>query len=258
LLGLGAATKLYPALLVPGLVIVAVRRRGPREGVVAAAATLGTAAAVVLPFAVASPSGAWDALSIQFRGGLQIESLASSVIVMTGHAAEKLTWLGLPPPSPLTTHDAGGGLVRMDLGGSGVDVTKTVMDAALAIALCLLWIGVARSRRDPFEDLLRSSAATVAIVLALGTVLSPQYVTWLIPLVPLVGGRRGLVAIGLLVVVAVLTNVWFPGLYFDYQSRLDAGSASILLARNLALLALAVVLVLPSDLVRRAWAPPRR
>ena len=117
--------------------------------------------------------------------------------------------------------------------------------------MCLLWIGAARSRRDAREDLLRYAAATVATVLALGTVLSPQYIAWLIPLVPLVGGRSGTIATVLFVVAAVLTNVWIPGMYLDYQDGLDAGPASLLLARNLALLATAVVLVLPDDSLPR-------
>ncbi len=246
LLGLGAAAKLYPALLLPVLVIVVIRQRGVREAILVAGAAIGAAAAVVLPFAIVSFSGTWDALRSQFRGGLQIESFASSVLVTTSHAAEKLGGLGLPSPSDLSTHAAGGGLIRIDLGGPGVDATKTVMNVLLAAALCLLWVGLLRSRRDPREDLLRYAAATVAIVLALGTVLSPQYLAWLIPLVPLVSGRRGMAAVLFLVVAAALTNVWIPDHYFDYQESLAAGPASLLLARNLALLAAAVALVLPA------------
>ena len=70
----------------------------------------------------------------------------------------------------------------------------------------LVWVSLVRSRRDPREDLLRYAAATVATILVLGTVLSPQYVVWLIPLVPLVAGGRGTAAILFFVAAAVLTN----------------------------------------------------
>ena len=51
--------------------------------------------------------------------------------------------------------------------------------------------------RDP-ERLIRYSAAAVVAFVAFDKVLSPQFIIWLIPLVPLVGGRRGLVASALL------------------------------------------------------------
>lgn len=249
-LGLGAATKVYPALLLPVLVVVVIRQRGVREAIFVAGAAISAAGAVFLPFAIASVSGTWGSLRNQFREGLQIESLASSVLVMTFHAGEKVTALGLPSASDLTTQPAGGGLTRLVLAGPGVGVTETVMPVLLAAALCLLLVSLCRSRRDPREDLLRYSAAAVTIVLVLGTVLSPQYVVWLIPLVPLVGGRRGTVAVLLFVVAAALTNVWTPNGYFEYQDGLPAGPASILLARNLALLATAVVLLLPAAAFR--------
>lgn len=250
-LGLSAATKIYPALLLPVLVIVALRQRGAREAIAVAGAAIGTATAVFLPFAVVSLPAVWDALVIQFRGGLQIETLASSVLVMAGHAGEQLTAIGLPPPSPLTTQGAGGGLNRTDLAGAGVEATKSVMNVLLASALCLLYVSLYRSKRDLREELLRYAAATIAIVLVLGTVLSPQYLVWLIPLVPLVGGRRGTVAMMFFVLAAILTNVWIPDHYFEFQDSLLAGQGSLLLARNLALFAIALTLVLPAGVLRR-------
>jgi hypothetical protein len=121
------------------------------------------------------------------------------------------------------------------------------MSVLLAAGLCLLWAGLARSRSDPRGDLLRYAAATVATSLVLGTVLSPQYLIWLIPLVPLVGGRRGALASLCFVAAAILTRVWYPDGYSDYDDDLEVGPAALLLARNLALLATTLVLVLPSS-----------
>jgi hypothetical protein len=253
LLGVGAAVKVYPVLLVPVLAIAALRRRGAREAVVVAGASLGAAVAVFVPFAAASLSGTIDSVRVQLHGGLQIESLASSVLVMAEHGAERLTALGLPPPSRLDTQSAGGGLIRTDLVGSGVEATRIATNVLLAAALCLVWVALARSTRDVREDLVRYAAATVATALALGPVLSPQYVVWLVPLVPLVGGRRGVSAMVLFVAAAVLTNAWFPGMYFDYQGDLAAGEASVLLLRNLLLLAIALVLAVPVRALR-PWA----
>ena len=108
--------------------------------------------------------------------------------------------------------------------------------------LCLLWVAAARETSDPNESLVRYSAASVAVALALGTVLSAQYVTWLIPLVPLVAGRRGIAATLCLVAAALLTNGLFPSdIYGRFAAELDLGAASLLFARNLALLAVLAV-----------------
>jgi hypothetical protein len=74
-------------------------------------------------------------------------------------------------------------------------------------------------------------------------VLSPQYLLWLIPLVPLVRGRRGLVATALLTAALVLTQVWFPQRYFAYA--LDFRLAGVVLARDFVLVALLAVLAWP-------------
>ena len=245
-LGLGAAAKIYPALLVPVLVIVAARHRGVREAILSAASAVGAAAVVFLPFALASPSGTWEVVRSQLGGGLQVETLASSVLVMTRHAVEWLGALGLPPPSELTVRPEAHGLGRDVLAGPGVEATSTTMHVLLASVLFLLWLTLARSKADPREDLVRYSAATVTAALVLGTVLSAQYVTWLIPLVPLVAGRRGTSATLCFVVAAGLTHAWFPSdAYVSFLRDFDPGGTALLLARNLVLLAAAVALALP-------------
>jgi glycosyl transferase family 87 len=249
-LGLGAATKVYPALLVPVLVIVAARHRGVRESILSAASAAGAAALVFLPFALASWSATWHVLRIQLGGGLQVETLASSLLVMTRNVAVWLESLGLPPPSELIVRPEEHGLNRAVLDGPGIDATTTTMNVLLVAGLCLLWLALARSKSDPRDDLVRYSAASLATALVLGTVLSAQYVTWLIPLVPLVAGRRGAAATLCFVVAALLTHAWFPSdAYGSYLRDFDPSAASLLLARNVALLAVALALVVPAGRV---------
>ena len=80
---------------------------------------------------------------------------------------------------------------------------------------------------------------------AFGKVLSPQFLIWLIPLVPLVRGRRGLVASAALAVGLVLTQLWFPYRYWDLALRQDAFASWLVLARDLVLVLLVVVLAMP-------------
>ena len=90
-----------------------------------------------------------------------------------------------------------------------------------------------------------SAAATVAFV-AFGKVLSPQFLIWLIPLVPLVRGRRGLVAGGVLTVALIATQIWFPYRYWGLVLNFDVFVSWLVLARDLLLLALLAVLLWPS------------
>ena len=66
---------------------------------------------------------------------------------------------------------------------------------------------------------------------------------WLIPLVPLVGGRRGLVASALLGLALLLTQLWFPIRYWDLVLQLKAFPSWAVLARDVALVALLAVLL---------------
>jgi hypothetical protein len=74
-------------------------------------------------------------------------------------------------------------------------------------------------------------AAGVAGVLAFGKVLSPQYLVWLIPLVPFGGAAAAM----LLLAALALAQSWF----FDYPQLWAVGpQVWTLLARNLVLVAL--------------------
>jgi hypothetical protein len=76
-------------------------------------------------------------------------------------------------------------------------------------------------------------------------VLSPQFLIWLIPLVPLVRGRRGLAASAVLATALVLTQLWFPYRYWDLALRQAELPSYLVLARDLVLLALVAALVIP-------------
>jgi glycosyl transferase family 87 len=242
LLGLGAAAKFYPALLVPVVAIAAFRERGRREAVAVLAVALAATLAVYIPFAVASPADTWESLLVQLQGGLQIETLPSSTWVLANHAADAL---GIGA-FRLTAQGGGEGLIRFDLAGPGVQLVQAGTTVLLVAALGSLWFAFRRSRRETREEMLRCAAATVAALLVLGTILSPQYLAWLLPVVPLVGGRRGVAALAAFVVAAYLTNLWIPDRYLDYQADLELAPTTFLFARNLALLAVLLILIVPA------------
>ena len=102
--------------------------------------------------------------------------------------------------------------------------------------------GRARARRPRSASCATRPRRSTAFV-AFDKVLSPQFMIWLIPLVPLVGGRRGLVASALLGLALLLTQLWFPIRYWDLVLQLKAFPSWAVLARDLALVALLAVLL---------------
>jgi len=239
-LGLGAVVKVFPAVLLPLGVAYAWRRHGRREGLICAGLAAATALVVLLPFAIVSPGGLWDTVALHARRGLQVESLGSALLL----AAHQVGGLGL---------EVGSSSGSQNLVGSGADVVAALLVVAQLAVVVALWVAFARGPADN-ERLVRYSAAAVVAFVILGKVLSPQFLLWLFPLVPLVAGRRGAIATGLVGLAAVLTQVWFPTRYWELVNGLAAAPSWLVIARDLLLLATLCVLVLPV----RAWAPVRR
>jgi hypothetical protein len=73
-------------------------------------------------------------------------------------------------------------------------------------------------------------------------VLSPQFLIWLIPVVPLVSGRRGLTASVLLAAALVATQLWFPYRYWDLALHFGTLESWLVLVRDALLVVLFVVL----------------
>jgi Glycosyltransferase family 87 len=242
-LGLAVAAKLYPLLLLPLLAVNVHRRRGRREALLSIAVTAAAFAVVVVPFVALAPGEAWFSIRAQLTRGVQVESLPGNLVVTLSVAADKV--------------GVGALGVGIDEGGTGevrsADVTGTLGQvagtlgglAAIAIVLAL-WFAAWRRTDASQARLVRDCAAVVAAQLALGRVLSPQFVLWLVPLVPLVAGRRGRVATALLAAALVGTHLWFPDLYRDYVNERGAAETAYLLARNALLLAVVAVLATPA------------
>jgi hypothetical protein len=232
LLGCAIAAKLYPVVLVPLVVIYAWKRRGRRSGLTCLGLTAATLLVVFLPFVALSPAGVWHSLSGQLSRPLQIESLGASLLV----AAHHLWGFGIEQQ---TSH---GSQNLVGHAPSTLAAALTVVQACAVVGVCIAF-GRTRPTRD---GLIRASAAVLVVFIAFGKVLSPQFLIWLIPVVPLVRGRRGLLAAGLLLVAIVLTQLWFPFRYWDYVNDFDGTASWLVFGRNIALLALAVLLVLPN------------
>ena len=240
LLGLGITAKLFPVVFVPLGVAYVWKREGRREALTCFALLAGVVGAVFLPFVVLSPGGVWHSLSVQLNRPLQVESLGASLLLVGHH----VFGFGLAGE---TSHGS------QNVAGSAAGVLAVATTLVQVGVLGWIWTSFARGRGDG-EALVRSTAAALCAFVALGKVLSPQFLIWLIPIVPLVRGRRGLWASALLAAALVLTQVWFPFRYFRLALHFEAGLSWVLLARDLALVA--ITMLLAFTLRRRAAIHP--
>ena len=223
-LGAAIATKLYPALLVPVGIIWVWRRHDRKRALQWTGLVAATSAAIFLPFAAIAPGGLGHSFSVQLHRPLQIESLGASVLMALHHVAG----LGI--------------VVRTDHGSQNIESTgagaASLITTLVAIAvLCAIWLAFARGRMER-DRLVAAAAASVATFMAFGKVFSPQFMMWLIPLVPLVRSR---IAPLLFAAALVLTQLWFPAHYWALTT-LDPRESWILFARNFAVVALVAVL----------------
>jgi len=230
--GLGIAVKLYPAVLLPLLGVVAWRKGGRRELAVVVALSLAPVAVAYLPFLLVGPDGVLDSLGRQLGRPLQIESVGAGVLLALHQAAGiDLEWAS--------------GSGSQNLRGTGADALAVLQGIAQAAALALVWVSFARGPAT-VERLVRHAAASVVAFVALSKVLSPQFLVWLVLLVPLVGGIRSRAALWLTALACALTALWFPARYWELVKEFDPLSSWAVLARGLTLLALLATLMWPA------------
>jgi hypothetical protein len=227
LLGVGFAAKLYAAALVPLFAVWLWRTGRPLARPLAVFA----AAALVLvgPFALLGWDGLVESVRAQAGRGLQIESLGAAVL-LAAHRLGAYDAEVVRGSTAALTRDLDGALPDALAFASSV-----AQVAAVAVALLLFL-----RARPSGERLALATAATLAGFLAFARFVSPQYLVWLVPAVPLVGGVAGVVATALLGAALLAGRLWF----FDYREVFAVeGIVWLVVARDLLLVALYGVLL---------------
>jgi hypothetical protein len=170
-----------------------------------------------------------------------VESFGAAVLMAAQH-------LGMRPLATVSSHGAQG------LSGRGAGLAADLSTVLEVAAVVGVWIVFARRRNAHGEAVLIAAAAAVAALVAFDRVLSPQYLIWLAPFVPLARGGRGVLAGGLLLLALGLTQTWFPWHYWPLALDHRSPWSWYLLVRDLALVTLAGVLVLDLSLARDSAA----
>ena len=124
---------------------------------------------------------------------------------------------------------------------SGTLPTVLAAGTTVVAAAVIVWVWVAARRALASDAVFVAATAAAAIAfLALAKVISPQFLTWLLPLVPLLTGRAGRRAGVLLLLAMGLTQLELRG----WEGlHVDGWATWALLTRNLLLVALLGVVV---------------
>lgn len=246
-LGLAAMTKGFPAVVAP-VALAWLVARGQRRAAVEGALTFGLVILAVAGTAAAlSPGGALDAVTYHLERPVQIESAPAMVLL-------GLDAVGAGQVAAVHSHRSEG--VEHPAAGA----VSTLFAMLLAGAVALMAAGAARAGRRGAADaganeraLVLASLGAVAAFAALGKVLSPQFLIWVVPLAALAAAWRmpalAVVSAG----AVVLTLAEFPAHYGDVVAREPA--ALWLVAIRDSVLIGAVALAGRELLLSRARAP---
>ena len=224
-LSAGFEAKVYPLALAPVAAIRIWRTRGGRGLAEAAATFVAVGIAISGFFLVVAFGGIGYSYRSQVTRGLQIESMGASILLVADKLGIYTTNAGPAPPG------------EIDLLGRFPDaigyLSFAVEIAAILAVVWAYWRG-----RDDDEQLVTAFAASVVAYTIFSKVLSPQYLTWIVPLVVLTRSRAGT---ALVLASLPLTQA---EVYWGKHGLLDANwSVWLLAARNLLLAGLFVVLL---------------
>jgi uncharacterized membrane protein len=230
-LALAAAAKLYALAALPVTAIFIWRSRGRTASLRGLVTLLVVGALVTVPFAIVAFGGLGNSFYVQSTRPLQVESLGASLLLVADQ-------LGI--------YDArlfGGKANSIDLHGTLPTAVGALTSLLLIAAVALVVLTYVRGR-DSLERFVAAFTASIAAYVVFFKVLSPQYLTWLIPLVPLVAGVRGRIATVALLAALVATQAEIygfeaihtvPGSSF-LAGKPDPWAPGLLLGRNLLLL----------------------
>jgi hypothetical protein len=238
LLALAVTAKIYAAaaLLIAAVRVWRTEQRGQLVRALAGFVAIG--ALITLPFAVMAFGGFGFSFYVQSTRPLQIESLGASLLL----AADRL---GL-----YEARLFGGKANSIDLHGALPDAVAMLTSVILVAAIVAV-LHVYRRGADAPERFLVAFVASIAAYVAFFKVLSPQYLTWLVPLVPLVAGTRARIATAGFLLALLLTQIeiyGFEPIHPVAGTSFLAGEPEewapwVLLARNLLLVSVFALLL---------------
>jgi hypothetical protein len=228
--GLGAALKLWPALLAP-------IQRTRAMSVRASAVALGVVAAIAgVTFQLTGSNGFASVLGYQSDRGLQIESVAALPMV----------WLRA---FGVDGYDAEFRFGAWEIVGPGVAQVADIASVVFLVALVLIGLGHWRLMKVDAgrRGVALTAVSLMLVILVTNKVFSPQYVLWLLALMcaaSLLDPATWRPFVKPMLALAALTQVVFPLFYGDIVSGSWPGPIALTVRDALLLWLTAKVLML--------------
>jgi hypothetical protein len=241
-LGIAIALKTTPVLAFPIVAMHALRERRPRDLVATTLTLTVTVALIFLPAVAAAGPRLFESFRYHADRPVQIESSWGAALGLV-HA--------LAPAWVVVEKSFGSTNVAGRLGPLASRLCTLVTLSGLGAVYMLTWRRLAaastedeaRLREARARIALEATAATFAVLIALGKICSPQYLVWILPLglgLSLGAPRRARLAV--LLALVALTQLVYPVMYGRLEA-LRPGACALVLLRNGALLAWAALLL---------------
>lgn len=235
LIGVGIMTKVVPLFLAPLLLIVHYRRRQLDWLFIGPVVAVTAAAIIAIPFLAASPEGLARAFLYHAERPLQIESSWSTPILIMSFFG-----YGLRMFSSYGSHN-----IFTPLANLLATLSSPVTIGFIGLGYWCFWKRISGGDEDrsyTSDQLIRFTVVTIAIFIAGSKVFSPQFMIWMIPLVPLIYDSDRNYLLTVFGALLVMTQLEFP---FYYGELLAINPLVVLLvaARNALLIWMAVTLM---------------
>jgi uncharacterized membrane protein len=244
LLALGTLCKIFPVVIAPIFLIYYIRNHEYRYIGSGALAFLVTSLVVLLPFLILSPHGLWSIYTYHDQRGIQLESTYSAFLLL----ADKLG---------LVTLHASFAFGSWNVSGSIENELTKLSTFILLFFLLLAYIFVYINTRQGKVEVMQAagySLLSVLIVLITSKILSPQYLIWLIPLIPFATGRWRYAVWTIFVIIGGLTYLIFPHFY-DQLIGFDSAVVAALLIRDILLILMACLVAVSLRPVKSPAGP---
>jgi hypothetical protein len=240
-LGLAAAAKLYPAILLPIVLLYFWRNRTDKEFALRIGVGFCFAGGItVLPFVITGLPGLLNFLKYHGERGVQIESIFASTIYLG-------KFFGLT--NAATSVDHGSINFSSSWGGFLASAATLLTIGGLLFFYAYLWWATrTNGRRLRIDWLLQAAAIATMWFIISNKVLSPQYLLWIMPFAVLWRGSK----LWLYFAALGLSFVAFPFMVLG-AIALDWQPMVIIMVRNILLICLFSLLL--KDFVRNTGLP---
>jgi uncharacterized membrane protein len=224
-LALGFMTKFYPAVIAPIYIFYYLRDRSYKriwEGLTIFA---GVCLVILLPFLVTAPGSIGNLVNTHSARPLQLETTYSSVLLIIDKVTNN---------SPEIVYSYGSKNIMNPPADTLAAVSWLVMVLLLLAAYWLICRSI-KSNTTSSPETGMYALLVIGVLLVSGKILSPQFLIWLLPLLPLVGDKKGILLTAFFIVIGGLTYYIYPAHYQGLENN-ESMVIAALFIRNLLLI----------------------